>query len=194
MSRVKNLWGIVIFLLLTVVAIGFADYDEKHGHDKHDKHEKMQKNERNKESEHDREDYLKPINNAVYKEKCETCHFAYQPELLVSKGWKQILEQPDNHFGESIDFSTEEKKEIENYLLANAAEKSNSEISRKIIKSLGGQIAARITEIPYITKQHRKIDQDVLKRNSIGSLSKCSACHKKAEEGCYDDDFVIIPQ
>jgi len=137
---------------------------------------------------------LKPVNNTVYKEQCGACHFAYQPELLNSDGWKKILASPDNHFGQSFDLNSEAKGVITGYLETNAAEKSRSEISHKIIKSLDRQIPMRITEIPYIRKKHRKIDPAVVKRQSIGSLSNCSACHKKAENGYYDDDAAVIPQ
>ncbi len=52
----------------------------------------------------------------------------------------------------------------------------------------------RITEIPYIQREHHEIDTGVFVRESIGSFSKCIACHKTAEKGIYDDDFVTIPK
>ena len=145
MSRIRTICGILVFIALVSVGIGFTDDGER----KHGKHGRRHHGDEKRLSEHDKEP-LKSVSNAVYKEKCGACHFAYQPELLVSEGWRQILEQSDNHFGESVELSAEEKKEIESYLLTNAAEKSNSEISRKIVKCIGQQIPMRITEIPYI--------------------------------------------
>jgi len=62
------------------------------------------------------------------------------------------------------------------------------------MQSLGSVVPSRITDIPYIRKKHRKIPPNVIEGKSIGSLSNCSACHTKAEEGVYDDDYVIIPK
>ena len=52
----------------------------------------------------------------------------------------------------------------------------------------------RITGIPYIREKHHEIPMNVLKRESIGSLSNCIACHTTAEKGIYEEDNVIIPK
>jgi hypothetical protein len=52
----------------------------------------------------------------------------------------------------------------------------------------------RVTEVPYIRQKHRKISSGVLQQPSIGSLSNCAACHTKAMEGIFDDDYVVIPK
>lgn len=177
-------------LMLTVFAfigdnvcnIAIADNDE---------HSRKKKKHHGESSELS-DKYLKATNNSAYKERCGSCHFPYQPELLPSVAWKKILTESD-HFGESLNLNTETKSAIADYLDMNAAENSNTKIARKIIKSLRGQSPIRITEIPYIQKKHRKIGTDIFKRKSVGSLSNCSACHKKAEQGNYDKDYVSIP-
>ena len=184
MSRVKTMLGVVILIAFAIVGIGFADHEEKR---EHGKHRKGHNGEEKRSSESD-DETLKSVSNAVYKEKCGACHFAYQPELLVSEGWKQILERSDNHFGESVDLNAEEKKEIESYLLTNAADKSGSEIARKIVKNLDRQSPMRISKNPYIIKKHREVKPIIVKGETTGSLSNCSACHKRAEAGYYDDD------
>lgn len=50
-----------------------------------------------------------------------------------------------------------------------------------IVKRLGSEIPMRITQIPYIQKKHHEIGPDVLKKEAIGSLSNCSACHTGAD-------------
>lgn len=172
-------------MIFMVFAIG----DSSAGHEEH---RRNQKRYHGKSSENSRK-YLSAVNNAVYKENCGSCHFAYQPELLPWGGWKKILAGSDTHFGESVTLPAEAKAEIFRYLEANSAESSGSEIAVKIIKSLRGQTSVRITGIPYITKKHRKIGSDIFKRQSVGSLSNCTACHKKAEQGNYDEDYVSIP-
>ena len=162
-------------------------------HDEHKERERYRKRHRNG-SEHNGKDKLKAVDNPTYKEQCGACHFVYQPELLPSGSWNKILAGLDDHFGEVIEMEPGSKKIIADYLRANAAEYSSAERAEKIMKSLGNQTPTRITLIPYIQRKHRKIQAEVLKRESIGSLSNCSACHKGAENGIYDDDNVVIPR
>lgn len=176
-----------IAVLLTVVAIAiptllFADHEEG----------RKRQRERHRERDHRASD-LKPVTNPAYKENCGACHFNYQPELLPSGSWKKILVQLEDHFGQSFELDQEAQKEVLGYLEANAAERSTSRRAAKIMKSVGSRTPERITEIPYIKDKHRKVSASVLNRPSIGSLSNCSACHRRAEEGNYDDDYVVIP-
>lgn len=147
--------------------------------DKHDKHES---------------EYLTPVNNETFKEECGACHFAYQPGLLPSGSWENILNNLPSHFGEDVSLDQESKKIIGKYLKINAAETSSAKRARKIIRSLNGQTPLRITETPYIQEKHHDLDASIFSRQSIGSFSNCIACHTRAEEGNYDDDFVKIPK
>jgi len=144
--------------------------------------------------DHDRNDYLKPVTNQTYKETCGECHFAYQPELLPSASWLTIMSQLNEHFGEAIEAESGTITIISDYLKTNGAEASSAEIPVKIIKSLGRQTPVRITDIPYIRRKHRKLDPAVFKRQSVGSLANCPACHISAEKGIYDDDDVKVPK
>jgi hypothetical protein len=161
---------------------------ERHNDDDDDYHSGQ------KGSKHDRERYLKPVENAAYKEACAACHFSYQPELLPSGSWEKILTGLEDHFGEAVELDPESKKTIAEYLNANAAEHSSAKRAVKIMRSIGDQTPLRITEIPYIRQKHHEVSADVLKRKSIGALSNCSACHTTAEKGIYDDDNVMIPK
>jgi hypothetical protein len=139
-------------------------------------------------------DTIKPVSNAAYREECGSCHFAYQPELLPSGSWTKVVTGHNSHFGESLALDDDSEKAILEYLTANSAEKSSAKRAVTIMRSLGGDVPSRITDIPYIRKKHRKITASILKRDSIGSPSNCLACHTTAEEGIYDDDNVIIPK
>ena len=177
----------VCAVVLTVVAIAippllFADHEEG----------RNRQRERHRNGDHRAVD-LKPVTNPAYKEHCGACHFNYQPELLPSGSWKKILVQLEDHFGQSFELDQEAQKAVLAYLEANAAERANSKRAVKIVRSVGNSTPLRITEIPYIKNKHRKVSASVLNRPSIGSLSNCTACHRRAEEGNYDDDFVVIP-
>jgi len=143
---------------------------------------------------HDHEDYLKPVTNQTYREACGECHLAYQPELMPSGSWQKILNQLDDHFGEEIEFDPDTIKILSEYLKKNSAEISLSKRSKKIMRSLGNQVPMRITDIPYIRKEHHELDPAIFKRKSIGSMANCEACHITADKGIYDDDDVKIPK
>ena len=175
-------------VLLTLVAIAiparlFADHEG--GRNRH--------RERYRDGDH-RSGDLKPVTDPSYKENCGACHFNYQPELLPSESWKKILVQLEDHFGQSFELDQENQKAVLGYLEANAAERSKSKRAAKIMKSVGSSAPMRITDVPYIKDKHRKVSASVLNRPAVGSLSNCTACHRKAEEGNYDDDYVIIPE
>ena len=184
----KRIFLLLAFLLMAngFLYIAFAD----DGHKERRRHEKRER----RHSELEDKGHLKIVNNPTYTENCGACHFVYQPELLPSGSWIKILAGLEDHFGETIDLDTESKKIISDYLRSNAAEFASTKLAGKIMRSIDNQTPLRITEIPYIQKNHHKIKQNVLKQDSIGSLSNCSACHKTAGKGVYDDDNVTIPK
>ncbi len=167
-------------------------FDDDDDHNRGKKRRRYQKRDRN-DSKHYGKHYFTPVNNPTYIEECGGCHFAYQPELLPSGSWKKIMAGLDDHFGEEIEIDTESINVISEYLISNSAEKSSAKRAVKIVRCLRGRTPIRISEIPYIIKKHDEIDPKIYNRESIGSLSNCSACHTTAEKGIYDDDNVVIP-
>ena len=148
---------------------------------------------RRRDNDHDGS-YLKLVNNPTYEAECGECHFLYQPELLPSASWMKILNQLDDHFGEEIELDSDSIKIISDYLKSNGAENSSAKRAVKIMRSLGNHVPMRITDIPLFREKHHELNPEVLKRESVGSLSNCIACHTTAEKGIYDDDNVKIPQ
>ena len=207
----KNIRGFTTFFLALLLVLNgglysaFADHDENkeerwyqkifdRDDDDEENHKRRKRNrERHRDNKHDGS-YLKPVNNPTYKEECGGCHFAYQPELLPSASWMKILSDLDDHFGESIELDEDSKRVISDYLKSNSAEYSSAKRAVKIMRSLGNQVPLRITDLPYIREKHHEISPNVLKRESIGSLSNCIACHTTAEKGIYEDDHVKIPK
>lgn len=137
---------------------------------------------------------LPAANNPFYKDYCGTCHFAYQPGLLPSDSWELILNNLEDHFGETVELDPEIKIHISGYLNNNSANLSPAKISRKIVKSIGNAAPLRITQTPYFQSKHHEIRLTDSNRERIGSLSNCMACHSTAEDGIYDDDNARIPR
>ena len=168
------------------------DHDEarhrKHHHERHhggdDHQDSRETNSR-----------FKVVDNQTYLDMCAACHFAYQPELLPSASWTELINSIPSHFGEDVDIDSESKTIVAKYLQENSAEKSSAKPAVKILKSLKGKTPSRITEVPYIQKKHHKLSAKVLSRDAIGgSLSNCAACHRSAEKGIYEEDDVSIPK
>jgi len=193
--------ALILFNGLPFSAVADDDYKERKWYQKifdyDDENDKSRH--RKRQREHHRGDdhnnkYLRQVNNPTYEEECGACHFVYQPELLPSTSWIRILAHLDDHFGEMIELDDASKKIILDYLKLNSAEYSPAKRAVKIMRSLRNQAPLRITDIPYIKEKHHEISLNILKLESIGSLSNCSACHTTAADGIYEDDDVIIPK
>lgn len=153
---------------------------------RHDKHEKRHSGDSFDKS-------VPLIKSDTYTEACGKCHFSYPAALLNANSWVAIIDNSEDHFGESLGLDSSESEEIKNYLQNNSAENSKGEIAHDISKNLGSRVVSRIIDVPEIRKEHKDISQDILSRPSIGGLSNCIACHRRAAEGFFDDDNVIIP-
>lgn len=204
--KVLLLFTIFIFVLIGAWNFSLADDDDHRGknwyykildRDDDDNHNDGQHRKkyrkRHRGDDHDG-GCLKPVNNPTYEAECGECHFLYQPELLPSSSWMKILNQLDDHFGEEIELDPDSKKIISKYLKSNGADNFSAKLSAKIMRSLGNNVPMRIIDIPYIRDKHHEINAEVLKRESIGALSNCVACHTTAEKGIYEDDNVKIPK
>jgi hypothetical protein len=188
--RLKRLLPFVLIVITLTISVFQATTTSG---DRGDQWSRNRHRERHRNDDNGRS-YLKPVTDLTYKENCGACHFPYQPELLPSASWKNILNRPDDHFGGSFELDEETKSAILNYLQTNAAEHSTAKWAVRIMRSLKGRVPARITEIPCFKEKHHHIPLATIKRQSIGSLSNCTACHTRAQEGDYDDDFVVIPK
>jgi hypothetical protein len=177
-------WFRIIFIAISciVMLVNYSVAGEEH------KKEHKDTNHHERESDENGDKRLPSPQNQTYLNFCGSCHFAYQPGLLPRASWEKMMSE--GHFG-TLDEQT--RKQIMDYLKTNSAENNTSEISKKILASAVTNKPTKITDIPYIRKKHDEISPDVFKRKTIGSRSNCIACHTKAKDGNYEDDFVNIP-
>lgn len=140
---------------------------------------------------------VKPVDNQTYKDECGACHLAYPPGLLPTQSWEKLLTEDalSDHFGDDASLDSDTLKEIRDYALENAADKSWYKRSRKIaLATAQGETPLRITEVRYIKRKHHDIPEKMIKGNKdVKSLSHCNKCHTKANEGTFDSDTVSIP-
>jgi len=182
-----------ILILLSFLLASYGVFSTVMADDNgHRERKRYQKRERN-HSENNSKRQLMPVSNTTYKDHCGACHFVYQPELLPSGSWHIILTNLEDHFGEMIELDSDSSKAIAEYLKTNSAEYSSSRLAARIMESLGNNKPTRITQTPYIQREHHDIHPGIYDRESIGSFSNCLACHGTAERGIYDDDYAVIP-
>lgn len=131
---------------------------------------------------------------ARYREECGSCHMAYPPGLLPAASWRALMAELDRHFGQNAELDPQSAAALTAWLTANAAEAGTHPLSRKVLRSVGGATPLRISEVPFIAREHREVRPSVWSRPAVGSVANCGACHTGAEQGNFDEDRISIPK
>jgi hypothetical protein len=136
-----------------------------------------------------RDERVPPVRDPVVKKECGSCHMAFSPQFLPKRSWQKIVDTLSDHFGENASLAEAQRKAVLDYLLANAADspKAGREGRRFAESVASGQTPLRITEIPRWVREHREVRADRWKSPDVKSKANCLACHKKAEQGIYED-------
>lgn len=135
-----------------------------------------------------------PVNNESYRAECGGCHFAYQPGLLPAEAWGRIMDSLDNHFGDDATLDPDLTQQLLSYLTANAAGSNLSIRPRAFAASPVPGDPPRITQTAYFKRKHVEVPERLVKDNpKVGSFSHCSACHRSAERGSFNEHRVSIP-
>ena len=100
-----------------------------------------------------------------------------------------------DHFGDNAELSPDTHQAIHKFLLANSAEQSSMQYSKKFLKSLNNSdVPLRITLVPYFKREHREIPKRMVIDNpKVKSLSQCDRCHQDADSGAFRESRVNIP-
>lgn len=140
----------------------------------------------------DDDDYVTVGRNPIYIEECGACHMVYPPRLLPADSWRKMMINLDDHFGENAELDVETTQLIKRYLIQTT--ESSKHKYRKLFRNLDNKTPLRITDLPYFIRKHDEIPAKFLIDNDkLSSFSQCSACHKNAEKGRFDEDDVSIP-
>jgi mono/diheme cytochrome c family protein len=124
---------------------------------------------------------------AVRKE-CGSCHMVFPPQMLPARSWTAVMEGLASHFGENASLDAEKKKQIADWLRANAgdARGGDGHYLRGVMLS---QTPLRITETYYWIKEHGKeVRESDFTKPDVKSKANCVACHKDAAKGAFGDD------
>jgi Dihaem cytochrome c len=137
-----------------------------------------------------------PAGDPTYVNECGACHFAYLPGLLPERSWRALMAKANNdHFGESLSLSPEAAREIEQYLVSNAADHSNYRGAAAILYRLSNDATpTRITMLPVMRQRHAVVRKLMAERQElVHSLTNCNACHEKATTGSFAYEEIVVP-
>lgn len=121
----------------------------------------------------------------AYGQECASCHIAYPPGLLPAESWRRIMSALDKHYGTDASLDAQTAREIEQWLVANAA---TSKRAREAPPE------NRITRAAWFRREHREIPVNVWQRASVRSPANCNACHAGAEQGRFSEHEVRLPR
>ncbi len=131
---------------------------------------------------------------SLWREECGACHLAFHPSLLPARSWKAMMQEQASHFGEDLSLEQDTVKQIETFLVENAAEQGLTEAAWKINRSIPQtEILLRITEAPYWIKKHQEISDAVWKHPKVNGKVDCAACHIDAAAGTFEDAAMHLP-
>jgi cytochrome c2 len=134
------------------------------------------------------------VDNQKYAKECGSCHMAYQPGFLPERSWRKLMESLHDHFGENAEVVDADRQELTDYLVKNAAERSNSKRTAQFLHSIPkAETPLRISKVPYFVKEHREVANKVKGNDKVKSLSQCEVCHQKANDGSYAEGEINVP-
>lgn len=132
--------------------------------------------------------------NPIWRAECGACHLAFHPSLLPARSWKAMMDGQASHFEEDLFLEPDTAKEIETFLLKNAAEQGLTEAAWKINRSVPkAETPLRITETAYWINKHREISDAVWEHPRVNGKVNCAACHLDAEAGTFEDAAMHLP-
>lgn len=131
------------------------------------------------------------VKDEMTRSECGDCHMVFPPNRLTVGGWKKIMANLSNHFGEDASLDGKSVKHIERYLISKAMDARDTVPSRMMVKQWakkGLVDPIRITETPGWTRHHRSKKYRLMSEDvGYKKGSNCIVCHKQAERGMYEE-------
>jgi hypothetical protein len=121
----------------------------------------------------------------AYQQECASCHVAYPPGMLPAASWQRLMNNLPHHFGTDASLDAATVQQLSAWLTANAG-------SDRRVRDAPPQ--DRITRSAWFVRKHDEVPPAVWKRAAVKSPSNCAACHTRADQGDFDEDYVRIPR
>jgi len=133
--------------------------------------------------------------NALWREECGECHFAYHPTLLPLRSWEKIFREQHEHFGDDLDLDDETIHKLSEFHFRYSAESALTEPARKILYyTPQNETPIRVTETHYWAKKHKDIAEPYWRHKKVRTKGNCSACHLDSDRGTYEDSDMRLPK
>ena len=129
--------------------------------------------------------YKGPTPPAVYTQECGSCHLAFPPNLLPKASWQRVMNGLDKHYGSDASLDADTQKQIASWLQTHGGQGKRAREEPPL---------DRITRSAWFERKHREVGAATFKRASIKSPANCTACHRDAAQGDFEDDRVRIPK
>ncbi len=130
--------------------------------------------------------------SAIYRSECGACHWSFHPSLLPRASWAEMLTGLSEHFGEDASLPDDKRADIARHLETYAAENWDTEAANRL-RAVSPTDPTRITKTPFWIAKHRRIDPATYRTAAVKSESNCTACHRDAETGRFDDQAIDVP-
>lgn len=127
----------------------------------------------------------------LYASECGSCHLAFPPGMLPARSWSVLLGGLADHFGENAEVDEATRTQLAQFLGSWAADTGGG---KRSARAAGGTTPLRITELASWRREHDELSAAVFERKAVGSAANCTACHREAEQGVFDEDAVRIPK
>jgi hypothetical protein len=118
-----------------------------------------------------------PVADEAAKQECGACHLAYQPQLLPAEAWQQVFAGLADHFGTDASLDEAVQRQILGYYVAHAGRFAGA-----------SPPSLRITEARWWVREHRELRAAEWAKPEVKFKGNCTACHRQAEQGIYEDD------
>ena len=122
---------------------------------------------------------------ASFQTECGGCHMAFPPALLTAPDWKRVMARLDKHYGDNASLDEKTRRELEDFLVRNASSRS---------RMAGEGDPPRLTASAWFRREHRKVPESIWRDARVKSVSNCTACHSRAEQGSYRGREIALPE
>lgn len=140
------------------------------------------------------DDVMPRLTHKAWQQECGSCHLAYPPSMLPRASWQRVMTGLEQHFGEDASLDPATQADILKFLEANAADSGSSKMGRRVMRMDKNTAPLRITETSWFVRKHDEVPRATWSRKSIGSAANCTACHREAEQGNFEEDAIRIPK
>jgi hypothetical protein len=120
-----------------------------------------------------------------YLSECGACHAAFPPGMLPATAWQRLMSGLGKHFGTDASLDPATQKELAAWLALNAG-------TGKYAREEPPQ--DRITRAAWFIRKHREVPATTWKLAAVNSAANCGACHKRSDQGNFDEHEVRIPR